>query len=143
MALILRTVFWVPRNFQWGILICGTMSNWGNLPTAIVQSVSQKAPFEPATDTVRHRARSPFPNPPPPPRGYPSLPPLAPGPLLLSVADVVARAGVQRPLPCLMTGPRRRFCQHLHRHLQRPSPLPPGLHPRLSHTPSPPLFLQC
>lgn len=53
MAIILRTIFWVPRNFQWGILICGTMSNWGNLPTAIVQSVSTKTPFNPATDQVR------------------------------------------------------------------------------------------
>jgi len=28
----------------------GALSNWGNLPTAIVQSVAAAAPFDPATD---------------------------------------------------------------------------------------------
>ncbi|CED85262.1 Auxin efflux carrier [Phaffia rhodozyma] len=49
-SLIIREIFWVPRNFQWGILMAGTLSNWGNLPTAIVQSVATNAPFDPDTD---------------------------------------------------------------------------------------------
>ncbi|KAL7411591.1 auxin efflux carrier, partial [Mrakia frigida] len=50
LAFLIREFFFVPREFQWGILIMVTLSNWGNLPTAIVQSVAAAAPFDPATD---------------------------------------------------------------------------------------------
>lgn len=52
LAFLIRTVCWVPRDFRWGILIAGALSNWGNMPTAIVQSVSTKAPFDATTDTA-------------------------------------------------------------------------------------------
>ncbi|KAL7412069.1 membrane transport protein-domain-containing protein [Mrakia frigida] len=50
MALIVREFFWVPKEFQWGILIMGAFSNWANLPTAVTQSVALGPPFNPATD---------------------------------------------------------------------------------------------
>jgi soluble lytic murein transglycosylase-like protein len=28
----------------------GIVSNWGNLPTAVVQTMAREAPFDPATD---------------------------------------------------------------------------------------------
>ena len=50
LVLIVREVFYVPADFQWGIILLGSLSNWGNLPTAIVQSVAKEAPFNPSTD---------------------------------------------------------------------------------------------
>ncbi|KAL7411983.1 auxin efflux carrier [Mrakia frigida] len=50
MGLIVREIFWVPKEFHWGILIMSSLSNWGNLPTAIVQSVAAGEPFDSATD---------------------------------------------------------------------------------------------
>ncbi|KZT70274.1 hypothetical protein DAEQUDRAFT_215509 [Daedalea quercina L-15889] len=47
---IIREIFYVPRNFWQGIVILCGMSNWGNLPNAIVQAVMQEAPFNPDTD---------------------------------------------------------------------------------------------
>ncbi|KAL8292621.1 hypothetical protein RQP46_001233 [Phenoliferia psychrophenolica] len=49
-AVVIRELFYVPAEFQWGILLLGMISNWGNLPTAIVQSVATESPFDPATD---------------------------------------------------------------------------------------------
>ncbi|KAH9947206.1 auxin efflux carrier [Amylocystis lapponica] len=49
-GLIIRELFYVPRNFWQGIVIVTGMSNWGNLPNAVVMSVTQQAPFNPATD---------------------------------------------------------------------------------------------
>lgn len=51
MALVVREIFWVPKNFQWGILILGALSNFGNLPTSLVQSVAESAPFNPTVDS--------------------------------------------------------------------------------------------
>lgn len=47
---ILREIFYVPGDFQWGFLMLGAMSNWGNLPIAVVQSVGTEAPFDPNKD---------------------------------------------------------------------------------------------
>lgn len=47
---ILREIFYVPGDFQWGFLMLGAMSNWGNLPIAVVQSVGTEAPFDPEKD---------------------------------------------------------------------------------------------
>lgn len=47
---ILREIFYVPGDFQWGFLMLGAMSNWGNLPIAVVQSVGTEAPFDPSKD---------------------------------------------------------------------------------------------
>ncbi|CDO75204.1 hypothetical protein BN946_scf184794.g11 [Trametes cinnabarina] len=49
-GLIIREICYVPRNFWQGILVLTGMSNWGNLPNAVVLSVTQQAPFNPATD---------------------------------------------------------------------------------------------
>ncbi|KAH8096605.1 auxin efflux carrier [Cristinia sonorae] len=49
-GLIIREFCYVPRNFWQGIIIMTTMSNWGNLPTAVVVSVTQQKPFDPITD---------------------------------------------------------------------------------------------
>ncbi|KAI0355431.1 auxin efflux carrier [Trametes cingulata] len=49
-GLVIREICYVPRNFWQGILVLTGMSNWGNLPNAVVISVTQQAPFNPATD---------------------------------------------------------------------------------------------
>ncbi|KAJ8489251.1 hypothetical protein ONZ51_g3042 [Trametes cubensis] len=49
-GLIIREICYVPRNFWQGLLVLTGMSNWGNLPNAVVISVTQQAPFNPATD---------------------------------------------------------------------------------------------
>ncbi|WWC59694.1 uncharacterized protein I303_102256 [Kwoniella dejecticola CBS 10117] len=49
-ALITRELFYVPKDFQYGILVMGVLSNWGNLPTAVVQTLAKGSPFDPATD---------------------------------------------------------------------------------------------
>ncbi|KAI0650860.1 auxin efflux carrier [Trametes meyenii] len=49
-GLIIREFCYVPRNFWQGIIVLTGMSNWGNLPNAVVLSVTQQAPFDPATD---------------------------------------------------------------------------------------------
>ncbi|TCD62952.1 Protein M3 [Steccherinum ochraceum] len=50
LGLIIREICYVPRNFWQGIIIITAMSNWGNLPTAVVLSVTQQKPFDPSTD---------------------------------------------------------------------------------------------
>ncbi|EIW56528.1 uncharacterized protein TRAVEDRAFT_49354 [Trametes versicolor FP-101664 SS1] len=50
MGIIIREVCYVPRNFWQGIVIMTGMSNWGNLPNAIVLSVMQQPPFNPLID---------------------------------------------------------------------------------------------
>ncbi|KAK4685482.1 auxin efflux carrier family protein, partial [Tremellales sp. Uapishka_1] len=42
--------FTVPNDFKYGIIVMGLISNWGNLPTAIVQTMGKSAPFNPDTD---------------------------------------------------------------------------------------------
>ncbi|KAI0920832.1 hypothetical protein AcW2_005986 [Taiwanofungus camphoratus] len=49
-GLIIREVFYVPRNFWQGIVILTGMSNWGNLPNAVVMSITEQPPFNPNTD---------------------------------------------------------------------------------------------
>ncbi|WWC68162.1 uncharacterized protein I206_102085 [Kwoniella pini CBS 10737] len=49
-ALITRELFYVPKDFQHGILVMGMLSNWGNLPTAVVQTLAKGSPFDPDTD---------------------------------------------------------------------------------------------
>ncbi|ODN79430.1 hypothetical protein L202_03414 [Cryptococcus amylolentus CBS 6039] len=50
-AWLIKELFYVPVDFRYGILVMGTVSNWGNLPTAIVQTMAKSAPFDPDTDT--------------------------------------------------------------------------------------------
>ncbi|KAH9833843.1 auxin efflux carrier [Rhodofomes roseus] len=49
-GLIIREICYVPRNFWQGIVVLCAMSNWGNLPTAIVEAVMQEAPFNRNSD---------------------------------------------------------------------------------------------
>ncbi|CAL1699953.1 unnamed protein product [Somion occarium] len=49
-GILIREIFYVPRNFWQGIIIVTGLSNWGNLPNAIVLSVTAQAPFDPSTD---------------------------------------------------------------------------------------------
>ncbi|KAE8540514.1 hypothetical protein D1P53_003461 [Cryptococcus gattii VGV] len=49
-AWFVREFFFVPPDFRYGILVMGTLSNWGNLPTAVVQTLAKSAPFDPDTD---------------------------------------------------------------------------------------------
>ncbi|KAG9093447.1 Protein M3 [Ceratobasidium sp. 370] len=42
---LLLKVFWVPRQFRNGILVAGACNNWGDLPTAVVTTVTAYAPF--------------------------------------------------------------------------------------------------
>ncbi|KLT43522.1 hypothetical protein CC85DRAFT_296012 [Cutaneotrichosporon oleaginosum] len=50
LAWVVSEVFWVPSDFKFGILVMGVISNWGNLPTAVVQTMAREAPFNPDTD---------------------------------------------------------------------------------------------
>ncbi|GBE80222.1 predicted protein [Sparassis crispa] len=50
LGLLIREFFYVPRNFYQGIVVLTGMSNWGNLPNAVVMSVMAQAPFNPSTD---------------------------------------------------------------------------------------------
>ncbi|KIY50656.1 hypothetical protein FISHEDRAFT_11054, partial [Fistulina hepatica ATCC 64428] len=49
-GLVIREVCYVPRNFWQGIVVACALSNWGNLPTAVVMTVMAEAPFDPDTD---------------------------------------------------------------------------------------------
>ncbi|KAK0441969.1 auxin efflux carrier [Armillaria borealis] len=47
---LIREFCYVPRNFWAGILMATALSNWGNLPTAVVLTVTEQKPFNPDTD---------------------------------------------------------------------------------------------
>ncbi|KAF9021484.1 auxin efflux carrier [Hymenopellis radicata] len=49
-GIIIREVCYVPRNFWQGIIVACAISNWGNLPTAIVLTVTKSKPFNADTD---------------------------------------------------------------------------------------------
>ncbi|KAG8981454.1 Protein M3 [Tulasnella sp. JGI-2019a] len=50
-ALIIRQFFWVPHRFRYGILAAGTWGNWGDIPTAVITSITSAAPFNGTTDS--------------------------------------------------------------------------------------------
>ncbi|KIJ33030.1 hypothetical protein M422DRAFT_265058 [Sphaerobolus stellatus SS14] len=47
-SLVVSAVFWVPHRFRWGIIVAGIWGNYGDLPTAIIMSVTAVAPFQAA-----------------------------------------------------------------------------------------------
>jgi len=49
-AWIVRLFFYVPARFQRGILVAGGWNNWGDVPVAILMSITSQAPFNPSTD---------------------------------------------------------------------------------------------
>ncbi|EMD40328.1 hypothetical protein CERSUDRAFT_91043 [Gelatoporia subvermispora B] len=50
LGIIIREICYVPRNFWQGIVLVTGMSNWGNLPFAVVMTVTAQPPFDPDTD---------------------------------------------------------------------------------------------
>ncbi|GAA5920339.1 hypothetical protein JCM1841_005570 [Sporobolomyces salmonicolor] len=50
LGLVIRAVFPTPKNFRFGLLAAATWSNWGDLPTSVVQTVCASAPFSGTTD---------------------------------------------------------------------------------------------
>ncbi|KAF8582766.1 auxin efflux carrier [Ramaria rubella] len=50
MGFLIREFCYVPRNFYQGLIVMSGTSNWGNLPTAVVLTVTQESPFNPSTD---------------------------------------------------------------------------------------------
>ncbi|KAF8603190.1 auxin efflux carrier [Ceratobasidium sp. AG-I] len=51
-AWLVRGTFWVPRRFHNGILAAGVWSNWGDLPTAVIMTMTASAPFSPGDSDV-------------------------------------------------------------------------------------------
>ncbi|GAA5959849.1 hypothetical protein JCM10213_008314, partial [Rhodosporidiobolus nylandii] len=45
LGVLVRVFLPTPRNFRWGILAAATWSNWGDLPTSVVQTICAGAPF--------------------------------------------------------------------------------------------------
>ncbi|KIO24794.1 hypothetical protein M407DRAFT_212057 [Tulasnella calospora MUT 4182] len=50
-ALLVRQFFWVPHRFRYGILAAGTWGNWGDIPTAVIMSITSAAPFNGQKDS--------------------------------------------------------------------------------------------
>ncbi|KAJ7246980.1 auxin efflux carrier transmembrane protein [Mycena rebaudengoi] len=50
MAWVVSQIFWVPHRFRWGILVAGGWSNYGDIPTAVVMSITGAAPFKGVDD---------------------------------------------------------------------------------------------
>ncbi|PVF96268.1 auxin efflux carrier [Serendipita vermifera] len=46
-ALVVREFFWVPHRFRSGLLAAGVWSNYGDVPTAVIMSITAAAPFVP------------------------------------------------------------------------------------------------
>ncbi|KAL5534814.1 hypothetical protein ACEPAG_1278 [Sanghuangporus baumii] len=42
--------FWIPHRFRYGILCAGTISNYSDIPTAVITSITANRPFDPSTD---------------------------------------------------------------------------------------------
>ncbi|GAA5912699.1 hypothetical protein JCM6882_005765 [Rhodosporidiobolus microsporus] len=51
LGVFIRLLFPTPRNFRWGILAACTWSNWGDLPTSVVQTICASAPFSGTADS--------------------------------------------------------------------------------------------
>ncbi|KAF8510813.1 auxin efflux carrier [Hysterangium stoloniferum] len=51
-SLLVSAIFWVPHRFRWGIIVAGVWGNYGDLPTAIIMSVTAAAPFKPEDQTL-------------------------------------------------------------------------------------------
>ncbi|TDL22375.1 hypothetical protein BD410DRAFT_748622 [Rickenella mellea] len=49
-AWIVKQFFWVPHRFRYGILVAGGWGNWGDVPTAVIMSITGSAPFNGSTD---------------------------------------------------------------------------------------------
>ena len=50
LTFLLRSFTRVPDNFHYGIIAAGGWSNWGDLPTSVVQTICTGAPFNGTAD---------------------------------------------------------------------------------------------
>lgn len=50
LGFIARAFTPTPRRFRWGLLSCYKYGNWGDLPSAVVLSITSTAPFNAETD---------------------------------------------------------------------------------------------
>ncbi|KAJ6531422.1 auxin efflux carrier transmembrane protein [Mycena vulgaris] len=50
LAWLVSQFFWVPHRFRWGILVAGGWGNYGDIPTAVVMSITGAAPFNGTDD---------------------------------------------------------------------------------------------
>ncbi|KAF8206071.1 auxin efflux carrier [Mycena galopus ATCC 62051] len=50
LAWLVSQIYWVPHRFRWGMLVAGGWSNYGDIPTAVVMSITGAAPFNGMTD---------------------------------------------------------------------------------------------
>ncbi|KAJ7674015.1 auxin efflux carrier [Mycena polygramma] len=50
LAWLVSQLFWVPHRFRWGILVAGGWGNYGDIPTAVVMSITGAAPFNGTND---------------------------------------------------------------------------------------------
>ncbi|KAH8105071.1 auxin efflux carrier [Phellopilus nigrolimitatus] len=50
LALGVKQFCWVPHRFRYGILCAGTISNYSDIPTAVITSITANLPFNAATD---------------------------------------------------------------------------------------------
>ncbi|KAG8928852.1 Protein M3 [Tulasnella sp. 418] len=51
LAFLVRQLFWVPHRFRYGILVAGCWGNWGDIPTAVVMSITAASPFNAQKDS--------------------------------------------------------------------------------------------
>ncbi|THH04679.1 hypothetical protein EW145_g5341 [Phellinidium pouzarii] len=49
-AWLVKQFFWVPHRFRYGILCAGTISNYSDIPTAVITSITANIPFDASTD---------------------------------------------------------------------------------------------
>lgn len=42
--------FWVPHRFRWGFIVAGIWGNYGDVPTAVIMSITAAAPFNGTED---------------------------------------------------------------------------------------------
>ncbi|KAI5115335.1 hypothetical protein M0805_008880, partial [Coniferiporia weirii] len=49
-AWVIKQFFWVPHRFRYGIIVAGGWGNVGDVPTAVIMSITGNAPFNSATD---------------------------------------------------------------------------------------------
>ncbi|GAA5859042.1 hypothetical protein JCM8547_003980 [Rhodosporidiobolus lusitaniae] len=50
LGVLVRVLCPTPRNFRWGLIAAATWSNWGDLPTSVVQTICASAPFSGTAD---------------------------------------------------------------------------------------------
>ncbi|KJA26345.1 hypothetical protein HYPSUDRAFT_36646 [Hypholoma sublateritium FD-334 SS-4] len=46
MAFVIKQFLWVPHRFRYGILVAGGWGNVGDIPTAVIMSITGAAPFQ-------------------------------------------------------------------------------------------------